>query len=177
PPPPLPPPPPPPPPTPPPSPYPPPFRSRRRAAAARLATWREQEAIERNRPRQWILRDNVLLDVAYKLPTSMKQLADTEGLTPKSVARIGQQLLREVKASASDENGYKPPSPPDEAQKAVLKKMQAKVAACASDLDLAAETIASKRELSAVIISGSRDSRVFTGWRAELIGNDLQTLL
>ena len=55
--------------------------------------------------------------------------------------------------------------------------MQAKVAACAHELGIAAESVASKRELSAVIISGSRDSRVFSGWRAELVGNELLELL
>jgi ribonuclease D len=42
------------------------FRGRRRAAAERLAAWREAEAIKRDRPRQWIMRDNVLLDIAYR---------------------------------------------------------------------------------------------------------------
>lgn len=153
------------------------FRGKRRAAAARLAKWREQEAIARNRPRQWILRDTVLLDIAYHQPRNMKQLAAIEGMSPKLANRVGQRLLDEIKASENDANGYQPPRPPDEAQKALLKEMQAKVAACAADLDLAAETIASKRELSSVIISGNRDSRVFTGWRSELIGNELLELL
>ena len=55
--------------------------------------------------------------------------------------------------------------------------MQAKVAACAADLGIAAETVASKRELSAVVITGNRKSRVFSGWRAELIGAELLELL
>ena len=55
--------------------------------------------------------------------------------------------------------------------------MQALVAECAKDLDLAAETVASKRELSSVIISGNRDTRVFSGWRRDLIGERLLQLL
>ena len=55
--------------------------------------------------------------------------------------------------------------------------MQAHVADCAKGLDLAAETVASKRELSTVIISGKRDSRVFTGWRKDLIGDSLLQML
>lgn len=153
------------------------FRGRRRAAAVRLAAWRETEAIKRNRPRQWIMRDNVLLDIAYKLPSSEAEMADIEGIPPKLVRRIGKQLLDIVAASGRDDRNYRPPRPPDEGQKALLKEMQARVADCAGDLDIAAETIASKRELSAVIISGNRNSRVFTGWRAELIGEDLLGLL
>ena len=153
------------------------FRGRKRAAAARLAAWREDEAIRRNRPRQWILRDSPLLDIAYKLPSTVDALSAIEGVPPKLVSRAGKEIVDAVSASESDSNGYKPPGPPDEAQKALLKEMQSKVAECARDLDLTAETVASKRELSAVIISGSRDSRVFTGWRHDLIGEELLQLL
>lgn len=153
------------------------FRGAKRAAAVRLATWREEEAIRRNRPRQWIIRDNVLLDIAYKLPSTEKQLANIEGIPAKLVGRVGKQIIDVVGASKDDNDGYRPPQPPDEAQKALLKEMQAQVADCAKDLDLAAETVASKRELSTVIISGNRDSRVFTGWRKDLIGDSLLQML
>jgi ribonuclease D len=153
------------------------FRGAKRAAAVRLAAWREEEAIRRDRPRQWIIRDNVLLDIAYRLPTSEKQLASIDGMPPKVLGRVGKQLIDAVRASANDENGYQPPGPPDEAQKSLLKEMQSQVADCAKDLDIAAETVASKRELSSVIITGNRDTRVFNGWRRELIGEQLLQLL
>ncbi len=153
------------------------FQGRKRAAAGRLAAWRESEAIRRNRPRQWILRDNLLLEIAYKLPTSEEQLAAIEGLSPKLVNRLGKTLLQAVDASATDENNYRPPSPPGEEQKALLKEMQARVAQCAEDLGLAAETVASKRELAAIIEFGTQQSRVFSGWRRDIIGNDLLILM
>ena len=153
------------------------FRGRKRAAAARLAEWRENEAIKRNRPRQWIMRDNVLLDIAWNLPRSEKELADIQGVPPKLVRRVGRRLLEEIESSAGDERDYQPPRPPNEGQKALLKEMQSRVAACADDLGVAAETVASKRELSAVIINGNRTSRLFSGWRAELIGEELLELV
>lgn len=153
------------------------FRGQKRAAAARLAAWRETEAIRRDRPRQWILRDNALLDIAYKLPITPTQLAQIKGIPAKVVARAGSQLIEAVVASADDQNDYRPPNPPDESQKALLKEMQSQVAECAGDLGLAVETVASKRELSALIISGSRESRVLSGWRRELIGEQLLQLL
>jgi ribonuclease D len=153
------------------------FRGPKRAAAVRLAAWREEEAIRRNRPRQWILRDNVLLDIAYNLPTNETQLSRIDGMPPKILSRAGKQLIDAVAASEGDNNGYQPPRPPDEAQKALLKEMQSQVADCAKDLNIAAETVASKRELSSVIISGGRESRVFQGWRKDLIGEELLKLL
>lgn len=153
------------------------FRGRRRAAAARLAAWREAEAIRRNRPRQWIVRDTVLLDIAYRMPASEKELAEIDDMPPKLVSRVGKELLEVVAESANDESDYQPPRPPNEQQKALLKDMQATVARCAEELGLVAETVASKRELSAIIISGSRQSRVLQGWRSAIIGDDLLALL
>jgi hypothetical protein len=46
-----------------------------------------------------------------------------------------------------------------------------------TDLGLAAETVASRKELSAVIIDGIRDSRVFSGWRHQIVGERLLQLL
>jgi len=153
------------------------FRGRRRAAAARLADWRETEAVRRNRPRQWIMRDNVLLDIAYRLPGSETELNNIQGVPAKLVKRAGNQLLEAVARSADDGGGYKPPQPPDEAQKTLLKEMQAKVQSCADELGIVAEAVASKRELSAIIMAGSRKSRVFGGWRAGIIGDELLGLL
>ena len=55
--------------------------------------------------------------------------------------------------------------------------MQSRVAGCAAELAVAAETIASRKDLSAVIIGGDRDSKVLTGWRRAVIGEDLLQLL
>ena len=111
------------------------------------------------------------------MPQNSNQLSRINDIPPKVVKRAGDQILEAVAASAGDNHDYRPPGPPNEEQRALLKKMQSIVTDCASDLGIAAETIASKKELSAVIIGGSRDSRVFGGWRRDLIGNDLAQLL
>ena len=153
------------------------LRGRRRSAAARLAAWREREALRANRPRQWIAKDAALMDVAAQLPTSIGELDDIDGLPGGLVRRSGQRLLEVVAESAADDHSYQPRSAPDEEQKLLLKKMQKLVAECAAELGLSAETVASKKELSAVIIDGARESRVFSGWRRELIGENLAKLL
>jgi ribonuclease D len=152
------------------------FRGARRAAAARLAEWREAEAQRLDRPRQWILRDSVLLDVAYRLPDSSRDLARIDDMPPKLVKRAGAQMLSAVRDATTDEHDYEPPPRPDEAQKALLKKLQGLIAKRANELGIAAETIAAKKELSA-IITGERDSRLFHGWRREVVGNEIDALL
>lgn len=153
------------------------LRGRQRSAAMRLAAWRELEALKRDRPRQWILRDNVLVDIAFRLPGNERELAQIDSMPTKLVQHVGSDIVAAVARSADDSSDYRPSGPPDEEQKLLLKKMQSIVAECANDLGIAAETIASKKELSSVIIGGNRKSRVFNGWRKGLIGNELASLL
>jgi len=148
-----------------------------RAAAASLAAWRESEASRANRPRQWIAKDSSLLDVASSLPGSIDELSQIDGLPAGLIRRSGQTLLDAITASSVAEDDYRPPSPPDESQKALLKSMQKRVAECADNLGLAAETLASKRDLSALIFDGDKKSKVLTGWRRSVVGEDLSDLL
>ena len=141
------------------------LRGRRRAAAARLAAWREREALRANRPRQWIAKDSALLEIASRLPENAAGLSRIEDLPPGLIRRSGKAILDELAASADDDGDYRPPSAPTEEQKAQLKSMQKYVARRAAELDIAAEVLASKRELSAIIVSGERNSRLLDGWR------------
>ena len=152
------------------------LRGRARAAAVALAAWRESEALRKNRPRQWIMRDPVLIELAQTAPRSKSQLARIEGLPDKTIQRFGDQLLKTLANSTHDDSGYRPPARPDEQQKAALKEMQRRVADIGEGLGIAAEVLAPRKDLSAAML-GDRDGRVFRGWRAELFGNDLLDVL
>ena len=152
------------------------LRGNARSAAVLLAAWREREALQRNRPRQWIMRDTVLLDIAVKRPASKQQLGDTPGLATSTAARAGDQLLGILADAEKEQNDYEPPQKPNERQKAVLKKMQKQVSETAEKLGLATELIAPKKELSAAML-GSRELRIFRGWRREQVGQRLLEFL
>lgn len=152
------------------------LRGRARTVAAGLAAWREREAVRRNRPRQWIMRDPVLINMAIRAPDSKEILAAIEGMPEKTMRRVGDALLRVIADTTEDDGCYEPPTRPNEGQKAALKKMQQYVASVADDLGLATELIAPKKELSAAMF-GDRDLRVFSGWRRDVIGHELLALL
>ena len=152
------------------------LRGSPRSAAAHLAEWREREALRRNRPRQWIMRDAVVLDIAVNQPDTRKKLAATSGMAARTVARAGDELLQVLVNAVNEKNDYQPPQKPSERQKAVLKKMQLAVSDAAEQLGLATELIAPKKELSAAML-GNRDLRIFRGWRLEQIGQRLLEML
>jgi ribonuclease D len=152
------------------------LRGSARAAAVRLAAWREREAIRTNRPRQWILRDPVLLDLACSHAATKSDLSTISGLAERTISRAGLELLQILDDARNDELDYEPPPRSNEKQKALQKEMQRRVSGCAEELGIATEIIAPKKELSAAVL-GVRDSRVFRGWRKELVGSALLELL
>jgi ribonuclease D len=153
----------------------------RRAAAEALASWRETVAIERNLPRQWVMKDAVLTEIAVRLPASRSELAEVGDLSPGVLRRAGDEILAAVAAArhapAPEPEAARRRGVPDALQKSLLKTLQDRVAECAVSLGVAAETIASKKELSAVVIEGERDTRLFSGWRKDLIGDQLSRML
>jgi ribonuclease D len=117
------------------------------------------------------------VDRPHARPSSIEELSQIEGLAAGLIRRSGDRILAAIAAAASDETDYSPPLSPDESQKSLLKLMQSLVAECASELELAAETVASKRELNSIISSGGVKSKVLSGWRREVIGERLLSLL
>lgn len=152
------------------------LRGRARRAAVALATWREQRALDSNRPRRWILKDLAVIELAQKNPRSATALGDVADLPAATAKRHGQELLAILDGAESGPDHYEPPAPPDSREKALLKAMQSRVSAIADDLNVAAEVIAPRKELAA-IINGERQSRLFTGWRRDCVADDLLNIL
>jgi ribonuclease D len=153
------------------------LRGPARRIAASLAAWREAEALRLNRPRQWILKDATLLEIAVAAPENQGALARVASLPPKTAKRAGRQLIGLVAAAkAAKDDDYRPPDRPDEGHRERIRELQGRVAAVASRLGIVPEVLASRKELAAAL-GGVRDLRVFRGWRRELIGDELLAAL
>ena len=59
-----------------------------------LAAWRETEARRADKPRGWIVKDDVLVLLARSGPTTMGELSAIPGLTGKVIGRRGEQWLK-----------------------------------------------------------------------------------
>lgn len=152
------------------------LRGRERAAAGELADWREREALRTNRPRQWIMRDAVLLDIAVSQPGRLGELGNIQDLAEGTIRRAGKKLIEIVATATHDKSNYRPPARPGEREKALLREMQQKVSSAAEELGIATEIVAPKKELAAAL-GGEKSSRVFRGWRREIVGDALAEIL
>ncbi|HTV51944.1 MAG TPA: ribonuclease D [Steroidobacteraceae bacterium] len=150
-----------------------------RARLAReLAAWRERRAIERNRPRGWILDDASLRDIVVRAPRSMSELAALESLPPAVLRHCGADILQRL--HAADLPSELPPVNlrvrPDPAKSALLRQLSAIHQALAAELALSPEVLATRRDLER-LAEGERDVPVLQGWRRAVIGERLLVAL
>lgn len=153
------------------------LKPRQIAAARVLAAWRERTAMADNLPRQWVLRDEALLDILRRLPLTLETLGAVRGLSEHFLRRHGQrivQLLAEVQASAVEETKAAAGLAPG--TQALAEALGAVVRLRAAQAGVNAAQLASRSELEALAL-GRRDLPVLHGWRLEIIGQDLLRVL
>jgi len=72
------------------------LKPRARAVLRELAAWREQEAQKRDRPRGRVLRDDVLLEIARRMPASTQALGALRGFQPSQLERYGDAIVATI---------------------------------------------------------------------------------
>ncbi|MEM7278546.1 MAG: ribonuclease D [Pseudomonadota bacterium] len=141
------------------------------ARARALSRWREEKAVNRNLPRQWVLKDAEILALAEVNPDSSESVA-AAFLSAASAKRHGHTVARLLRETTDDGQDIQPRARPDAEEKALAKQLGKKVTDVAQTLSIEAEVLAPMKEVRA-IAAGERDTRVNTGWRRELLGAEL----
>jgi ribonuclease D len=143
--------------------------------ARRLARWREENALRADRPRQWILSDKSLLDIAMRRPHTEAELAGCAEVAPGTARRQGEAILAELDAADREYAGgtdLKQEARPDLVDPEQLKRIGKVVDDVAKALDLAPEILATRKDITAAI-RGEPNLRPLTGWRRAVIGEPL----
>jgi ribonuclease D len=144
----------------------------RERLAQLLAAWRERRAIERNRPRGWILDDAALRDIVMQVPRTLDAIGAIPEFPAGVLKHCGAEILECIQAAAVPD-----PAPPinvrlrpDPSKTALVKKLGVLNQTLAADLGLSPEVLATRRDLE-LLVDGRRDVGVLRGWRREVVGN------
>ena len=156
-----------------------------RAVARRLCEWRDRVAREMDRPPPFVAPDQVLVELARRMPTSRGALENIRGLPQQTLHRRGAELLDEIAAGRTEEPPPAPPQAPkrDSREAPLVSLAQALVRQRSIDSGIATELIATQSELAALVAAlrrnGGEDNgvRALRGWRRELIGDELRELI
>lgn len=155
------------------------LKAREIAVLAALAEWREREAIRSNRPRKWLLKDDVLVFMAQRPPRTLAELIAVRGIEEGFASRHGETLLGLI------DNARQSAPPPDlpkmrdrltPTQEAQADLLMAALKAIAARNKLAAASIANRKEIER-LVRGDRDIDLMRGWRRAAAGEMLLEVL
>lgn len=142
------------------------------AVLQELAAWREERAMALDKPRRWIVRDEVLVDLARRPPDSVTALGRIRGLDERAVAKSGADIVDAVARGLAMPEGQWPREkiPPrlTPEQDAVVDVLTAVVRVLADADSITPAAVASRGDLAKLV--AGRDSVLDHGWRHALVG-------
>ncbi len=142
-----------------------------------LAAWREQEAQRINIPRQRLLKDETLMEIAALAPADPDALSRARGITRGfAEGRTGTSLLEAVAPTIALPEASLPPLPrqrdavrPSAALVALLKVL---LAARCEEHEVAPKLIASSDDIDRIASEDAPDVPALHGWRRTVYGDD-----
>jgi len=146
-----------------------------------LSHWREVQARAQNKPRNHVIHEKALVEVARRQPSTANQLKQIDGLSPPKIRQYGDMLLQAVADVGKIDKTDLPealPGPLTIAQRDLLKALKETANDIADRLELPAEVLAKKTDYEHIIraLRSPQDdglSERMQGWRKTVIGEPL----
>jgi len=156
------------------------LRAQEQFVLQQLVVWREQQARERDVPRNKVVDDNTLWNLARYKAKNHDQLIRS-GMKPPAARHDGKSLLKIIEQALAIENRYWPkqldkPLSPQAGQ--TLKDLKKVIAAKAELLNIPTDVLVKKKALEALLRSGMASGKYslpesLAGWRKAEIADEL----
>ncbi len=148
--------------------------------ARHLCQWREQMAQQKNLPRRWVVKDDLIIEISRLKPSKVIDLDSIRDVNEKFIEKHGNRILQIV-ATAQDTPTSKWPqhdvkqslSTP---QQALGDCLMALCRIIAEDNQIAVATLATRKDIDN-LITDRKNSRLSQGWRFSLAGEKLLNFL
>ena len=154
------------------------LKNKNQFLAVKLARWREKTAIKMDLPRQWVLSDQSLIEIAKKGPMSLAQLKNIENKSRHLQKSELEQILKLVKKCKEKIEETRKINPKFNKNYKIrfdpilLEKFSKKINSKAKELKIFPEVLAGKKDLLA-LIQKKDNAKLLTGWRNKIIGAEL----
>ncbi len=161
------------------------LKPRELATLQALANWRETTARQTDQPRNFLVREGALLQIAKRRPQTLKELSGIPDLRPGDVRRYGQDLLQIVRTAAAIPPSALPsPIPTTDLTpyRDLLQQMRRLVQDKAAELGLPPELLATSKMLKALLERVAQGQTPIlppelAGWRYPVLGAELRALV
>lgn len=158
-------------------------KGRARWVARSVAMWREERAMDLDIPPRHVLSDIAVLGIAQRAPRTAEELLQCRGVDNRHAnGAQGKALLQAIRDGVEDASQgelHFPASDTDDLDK-TLRPAATLVSAWVTELarqsELDASILGTRRDIND-LLSGAPTARMRHGWRAEIVGRDIEDLV
>ena len=142
-----------------------------------LASFREQEAQRKDIPRNRVLRDDVLLDIAARAPETPEELAKVRNIsTNYAASKSGNEILKTISLARKIPTEKAPKIEKRERKNnhssAIVELLKVLLKMKSEENNVAQKLIAGTAALEAIAEDDMANVPALKGWRREIFGND-----
>ena len=156
------------------------LKGKKLSVLQKLAAWREITARKVNRPRNWLVKDDAIVDMAQLLPEDLNALTKIKGIQDRFAKNYGEDLLEII--HNAQQLSPEPLAKQNQSEK-LTKQQEALVDALSVIVRLQAQlhemnhsALATKKELQS-FVQNQDESLLQSGWRKPLIGDALTAFM
>lgn len=160
------------------------LRARGLVVLKALAEWREEIARTRNKPRASIVRDEALVEIARKAPTTVDALRGLRAVHSRDLDRHAGDVVQRIAAALDTpkESWPQPPPPPAATPSTgVVELLQAVLRLRAEETGIAPSLLATNADLQLLVqrhaAGAAAELPIMQGWRHGIAGGALMALL
>lgn len=155
------------------------LRGSARTVARALAAWRERRAAALDIPVRYVLSDIALTGIAQRPPKDRRDLEKIRGFDRGTREDVVGEILGAVRSGLADTSPVMDEVVPGGVERDLrpaIALISAWIAQLARDLELDASILATRGDIEA-LLRGDDNARLATGWRDELAGQPVRSLL
>lgn len=164
------------------------LKGRQLAVAKYLAAWRETKAEKLDKPRKWIMSDELIFEICKSTPKNLDELYNIRRIKKTLNIGFAREVLKAVDKglSVKDEeipnlkDNSKQSNKKDNSNsdtESAIDLMSAIVRFRAKENNISPGVLVTSSELCKIVHGATSGIPVLSGWRRQLVGNDLLDLI
>lgn len=158
------------------------YKPKQLAIVYALAAWREQFAIDNNRPKKWVMSDDVITQISKRPPKTEEALYKVPQIKPSSVKAYGEEWIRIIDQvfDQSPDQWPQPaakPTAPTPQEDVLIQLCLSYAHQVVVDYRLSMHSLMQPHDILHIMHQETPEKPILSGWRNQLIGQEFLAIL